>query len=457
MQKAENELLTQTDKGTPMGELWRRFWLPVMLSEELPHADCDPVRVRLLGEDLVAFRDSSGRPGMLEANCAHRGASLFFGRNEQGGLRCIYHGWKFDIDGACLDMPNAPPDSAYKQRIRQGAYPCREHGGFIWTYLGPRDTLPAIPRLPFVEVAQGHRYAQKMLVESNYLQALEGDIDNSHASILHGRLDADSSLPFDERLRRGAAGRTKVTAGERADDVVRTAAADTAPVCNMKETAAGITVGWRRNRDAGQYQWRINHWLMPGYALIGTGYPGSTSSANLRIPVDDFNSIMFRVKWNPVRPLAQWELNDYRTAGIFFPEMIPGTFIPKENKSNDYLIDRKMQRSISPSGIKGLTQQDRAVTDSMGPIADRTRENLLPSDLLIVQMRRRLMALAMDLAANGTVPQAAGNGSAYDINPADLAMERGIEWEQVDMSALASERIRQTAHAAVVLEGETSK
>ena len=457
MQMAENEFLTRTDKGTPMGELWRRFWLPVMLSEELPHADCDPVRVRVLGEDLVAFRDSNGRPGMLEANCAHRGASLFFGRNEQGGLRCIYHGWKFDIEGTCLDMPNAPPDSGHKQRIRQGAYPCREQGGFVWAYLGPRDTLPEIPRLPFVEVPPDHRFALKMLVESNYLQALEGDIDNSHASILHGRLDPDSSLPFDERLRRGAAGRTKVTAGERANDVVRTAAADTAPVCNMRETAAGITVGWRRNRDASHYQWRINHWLMPGYALIGTGYPGSTSTANLRIPVDDFNSIMIRVKWNPVRPLADWELNDYRTAGIFFPEMIPGTHLPKENKGNDYLIDRKLQRMSSPSGIKGLTQQDRAVTDSMGPIADRTKENLLPSDLLIVQMRRRLMALATDLTNNGTVPKAAKNGSAYDINPADLATERGVGWEQMDMSTLASARIRETIKATEMPTGETVK
>ncbi len=454
MLKAENELLTQTNKGTPMGELWRRFWLPVMLSDELTGADCDPVRVRLLGEDLVAFRDTSGRPGMLEANCAHRGASLFFGRNEQGGLRCIYHGWKFHIDGTCLDIPNAPLGSTYKQRIRQGAYPCREHGGFIWTYLGPRESVPEIPRLPFVEVPASHRYALKMLVESNYLQALEGDIDNSHASILHGRLDPDSSLPFDERLRRGAAGRARVTAGELADDVVRVSAADTAPVGNMKETEAGITMGWRRNRDASQYQWRINHWLMPSYALIGTGLPGSTSTANVRIPVDDYNSLMIRIKWNLVRPLTESDLNDYRTAGINFPEMITGTFIPKENKGNDYLIDRKLQRSTSPSGIKGLTQQDRAVTDSMGAIADRTRENLLPSDQIVVLVRRRLVALARGLADSGTVPEAAGNGSAYDINPTDMPLERGIEWEQIDMNELKSERIRETARAA---QGDASR
>lgn len=447
MLASENELLTQTDRGTPMGELWRRFWLPVMLASELPGPDCDPIRLRILGDDLVAFRDSAGRVGILDAHCAHRGSSLFFGRNEQGGLRCIYHGWKFDVEGRCLDMPNAPPDSPYKDRYRQGASPCREAGGFVWAYLGPGEAKPELPRLPFVTVPDSHRYVQKMLVESNYLQALEGDIDNSHASVLHGWLDPDASLAFDQRLRRGAANRVQRTAGELPPELHRAAAEHKSPVGMVRDTVGGITMGWRRDIDPLRYQWRINHWLMPGYALVANGGPGTSSTANVRVPIDDNNSLMFRLKWNPLRALSEEELRDYRGAGIIFPEMIPGTFIPKENKGNDYLIDREWQKRISVSGIKGLPQQDRAATDSMGPVCDRTKEHLLPSDAVIVMVRRRLIALATDLATHGTVPQAASQAAAYDFNPADLFLSRQIEWENLDLGSLRQEQLIEEAKA----------
>src|SRR2546421_8821889 len=152
LSKEDNELLTRTGPGTPMGELFRRFWLPALLPSELPTPDCDPIRFRILGEDLIAWRDSNGQPGFVANNCPHRGASLFFGRNEEEGLRCVYHGWKFDVSGACVDMPNEPPDSNFKHKVKATAYSCVEHGGLIWTYMGLLAEPPALPELEFTLV-----------------------------------------------------------------------------------------------------------------------------------------------------------------------------------------------------------------------------------------------------------------------------------------------------------------
>ncbi|MEK7214953.1 MAG: Rieske 2Fe-2S domain-containing protein, partial [Chloroflexota bacterium] len=171
LSRTENELITRTGPGTPMGELWRRFWLPAMSSSELPVADCPPVRLRLLGEDLIAFRSSDARVGLVANNCPHRGASLFFGRNEEQGLRCVYHGWKFALNGACVDMPNEPAESNFKSKVRVTAYPCREVNGIVWTYMGPAEFEPELPQLGFNLVPQENMYGLKILVESNYLQA----------------------------------------------------------------------------------------------------------------------------------------------------------------------------------------------------------------------------------------------------------------------------------------------
>ena len=156
LSKQDNELVTRVGPGTPMGNLMRQYWVPAMLSSELPHADCDPVRVLLLGEQLIAFRDTNGKPGLIQSNCPHRGASLFFGRNEEAGLRCVYHGWKFATDGTCVDMPNEPAESDFKAKVKATAYPCTERGGIVWTYIGPRAEPPLLPPL----FRQGSRVEQ---------------------------------------------------------------------------------------------------------------------------------------------------------------------------------------------------------------------------------------------------------------------------------------------------------
>src|SRR4030088_197422 len=196
----ENELLTRTGPGTPMGNLYRRFWLPALLPSELPTPDSDPIRFRILGEDLVAFRDSGGKVGFLAQHCPHRGASLFFGRNEENGLRCVYHGWKFDTTGQCIDMPNEPAESDFRTKVKAVAYPCRELNGIVWTYMGSRRDPPPMPQLGWALVPAKQRQSLRYARACNWLQALEGDIDSSHVHYLHRRLDQQDSLSTAPRV-----------------------------------------------------------------------------------------------------------------------------------------------------------------------------------------------------------------------------------------------------------------
>src|SRR4051794_3545449 len=181
----DNGPVTRVGPGTPMGKLMRGYWVPAGLSSELPHPDCDPLRVLLLGEKLIAFRDTNGQVGLIQNHCPHRGASLFFGRNEEAGLRCVYHGWKFDVTGQCVDMPNEPAESNFKNKVRATAYPCQERNGVVWAYMGPRATPPPLPNLEGNMLPQGEWQANAMQRECNWLQGLEGDIDTSHFSFLH--------------------------------------------------------------------------------------------------------------------------------------------------------------------------------------------------------------------------------------------------------------------------------
>src|SRR3954464_12960947 len=263
----DNELLTRAGPGTTMGELFRRFWMPVLLSRELPEPDCPPVRATVLGEERVAFRDTSGRVGLVEARCSHRGADLFFGRNEECGLRCVYHGWKFDADGRCLDMPPEPEESTFKDRIRLGAYPCAERGGVIWAYLGPAERQPALPELEWALLPEDQRFASKRLQECNWLQAMEGGIDSSHISFLH-RGDLSNNPLF-----KGAAG-NKYNLGA------------LSPVFEVVDTPGGLLIGARRNAEDDQYYWRITPFVMPCY----TGVPPRGDHpihGHFWVPIDD--------------------------------------------------------------------------------------------------------------------------------------------------------------------------
>src|ERR1041385_658944 len=197
LSKADNELLTRSGKGTPMGELLRRFWMPALLSAELPERDGPPKKIKVLGEDRLAFRDSNGRVGIVEPHCPHRGANLYYGRNEECGLRCAFHGWKFDVEGKCVDLPTSPPGSTYKDTIRLLAYPVREWGDIIWVYMGPQDKVPELPQLEMGLVPASQRYVSKKWQDCNWVQALEGAIDTAHFTFAHLAFDKEEDEILD--------------------------------------------------------------------------------------------------------------------------------------------------------------------------------------------------------------------------------------------------------------------
>ena len=196
LNKDENDLIDQTGPGTPMGNLMRQYWMPSMMSCELPSPDCPPVRIRILNENLIAFRTTSGKVGVVANACPHRGASLFFGRNEEEGLRCVYHGWKFDVAGNCIDMPSEPAESNFKNKVHATAYPTQERGGLVWIYMGPRAVPPPLPDLEVNMLPEGQYSSAPMRRECNWLQSLEGDYDTIHVGFLHqGSMRAEDSAP----------------------------------------------------------------------------------------------------------------------------------------------------------------------------------------------------------------------------------------------------------------------
>jgi phenylpropionate dioxygenase-like ring-hydroxylating dioxygenase large terminal subunit len=375
-----------------MGNLFREFYLPVLLAEELPGPDCDPVRITILGEQLVAFRDTEGRVGLLDEACPHRTASLYFGRNEERGLRCTYHGWKFDVTGQCVDMPNEPATSNFKNKIRAAAYPVVERGGVVWAHLGGRVGRPsgaAVPDLEWTLIPDENRYITKVLVDCNYLQAMEGDIDSSHTAFLHSRPD--------NTVDRGSASQF------RNEQLRRFSFADKSPRFFTVQSDNGMHVGARRNADDDHWYWRITQWMLPTYSLIPRE-EGHLLQCNMRVPIDDGRHWFFRTQYHPSRPLTADELDEFANGGNVFQHKIPGTYLPTQTVANDFLIDRGVQRASTYSGIKGIPTQDQSVTITMGPIADRSREHLGTTDAAIIASRRRLIDSARSLAAGHEVP-----------------------------------------------------
>jgi nitrite reductase/ring-hydroxylating ferredoxin subunit len=393
-----------------------------MLAEEVPVADCPPVRVTVLGEHLIAFRDSRGKVGLLDRYCAHRRADLFFGRNEDCGLRCVYHGWKYDVEGACVDMPSEPPESNFKDKIKLKAYPCQERAGLIWAYLGPRELTPEMPQLEWTRVPESHRYMQKSIIDCNYLQTLEGDIDTVHSAFLHRWFDPNYTQSLPASLGGGQGTVSTYRTNFRAKKAGEWAKFAT------KDTEYGLMIGAYREAGDGQYLWHITHWMMPTYDLVGAGGAGQTLRCNARIPIDDEHLMLFRVQWNPDRPLTTEELACFQS-GRFFSELIPGTYYPKRNMGNDFLIDRELQRSWNFTGIMSIPEQDQAVTCSMGPITDRSQEHLGSSDAAIVALRRRLLTAVRDLQ-EGKGPCAAYNGDVYKVRQADVLLSKDIPFEE---------------------------
>ena len=358
-----------------MGSLFRRFWAPFMVSEELPAPDCDPVRVRLMGEDLIAFKDTNSRIGLIDQYCAHRGVSLWFGRNEECGIRCPYHGWKFDVDGNCIELPSEGNNPQAMARVKLKSYPCIEKSGVIWAYMGPSDQQPKPPNLEWTNVPDNHVFVSKRIQECNYLQALEGGIDSSHVSWLHsGALNTDP-------LFKGSKGN-------------QYNAADKMPVFEVEPFDGGLLIAARRNADNDKYYWRITPWILPWHTLIPprANHP---IGGHVWVPIDDQTCWTWSFNYHPSRPLLTDERRAMEAGKGIHTENIPGTFIPKANRTNDYFMDRDAQRAGSTySGIEGIAMQDASLQESMGTIQDRTRENLCGTDNGVTMMRQYLIRAA---------------------------------------------------------------
>jgi phthalate 4,5-dioxygenase len=396
LSREENAYITEIGPGTPMGNVFRRYWLPALLAEELPEADCPPVRLKLLGEDLVAFRTTSGRPAVLNTWCPHRNANLFWGRNEEDGLRCVYHGWKFDADGTCVDMPNEPPRSRFAEKIRQPAYQAVDRGGVTWVYMGPPELSPAIPELEWTLVPPSQRSVSKRIQECNWLQNLEGEVDSSHANFLHAQLGPD---------------RRPIRNDERDEDLH--------PVFSILETEYGLAICARRDSGPEKYYWRITPFMLPSYTIIPGTYGGSYTFTGA-VPRDDTSMIGITATWNiehaiPQRPFVEVDANYYSL----------------QNKRNDYLIDREAQKTVSFTGIRGVRVQDMAVQeDQRGPISDRSTEHLGSSDTGVIATRRRLLAQAQALQ-KGTAPSQPYAPAAYRLRSMAIVADRAVPWQEL--------------------------
>ncbi|HWD60273.1 MAG TPA: Rieske 2Fe-2S domain-containing protein [Stellaceae bacterium] len=392
--REDNELITRVGPGTPMGETMRRYWMPACLSSEIAEPDGAPVRVRLLGEDLVAFRDSKGRIGLLDEYCPHRRVSLYFARNEECGLRCIYHGWKFDVDGSCLDQLNEPEELQFKHKVHATAYPTVELGGIVWAYMGPPQNMPAPPKFAWTQVAEPRRHVTKVVQECNYLQGLEGGIDTSHAPILH-RLLTDNST------RGGMKPSSPFVRGK-------------APHLVVDLTDYGYQYAGIRplGADESEMHIRTYHFILPFHQIRPSrSESGSPMDAgHIWVPIDDHNTMVYN--WNYTTndvPLTDEDKLE-RGLGNGPLHVDQKSFRSFGNKANDYLLDREVQRTESYSGIDGINMQDRALQESMGRICDRSREYLGPGDKAIIQARKLLMKAVKAVQA-GEAP--AGTGTSY--------------------------------------------
>jgi phenylpropionate dioxygenase-like ring-hydroxylating dioxygenase large terminal subunit len=399
-----------------MGSLMREYWVPAMLASELPGPDSDPVRVMLLGEKLIGFRDSHGTAGLIQSHCPHRGASLFFGRNEEAGLRCVYHGWKFATDGTCVDMPNEPAESDFKSKVKAVAYPTQERGGIIWAYLGPRQTPPPLPDLEPNMLPDDQVVLAAIQRECNWLQGLEGDIDTSHLGFLHlGAVRPEDTRP---------------------ETFAYYTVNDRAPHYNVVDTDYGAMYGaYRPGRD-GQLYWRFAQFLFPFYAMIPTGVLGLQVLARAWVPMDDEHMMFFSMgsqasQRQASNVNANRRMVRQRPGETLQPRTTDwyGRFRLQANAANDYKIDRdKQRRKEDFTGIPGIHTQDQAVTESMGTIYDRSNERLGTSDVMVIRVRRRLIEAARALGARGLTPPGVDNPEVYRVRSGGAFLPSGADW-----------------------------
>ncbi|MEE8518904.1 MAG: Rieske 2Fe-2S domain-containing protein [Dehalococcoidia bacterium] len=415
----ENEYITRIGPGTLMGNLMRQYWLPMATSTDL-EADGPPVRIRLLGEDLVAFRTTSGKVGLMDHVCPHRGTSLFYGRNEEEGLRCIYHGWKYDVSGACVDMPGEPPENNFASKVTTTAYPCTERNGVIWAYMGPRDTPPPLPSIE-ANTQPDKTRVSRTLRYCNWLQALEGDVDTLHSEYLHGPAHVDvasmkpgSSPYYRHRLREQFK-------------------------YDSKDSPFGTSYGAYRPAEEGTTYWRTAHYLFPFYTLTPTPAAGSAITMRIWVPVDD-DHVVFWIIAAGGNPSTD-DPGSARAGDAFLPDTDGwlGRHRTVQQAENDYQIDREFQKNVMFAGIKGsFMMHDVVATESMGVTTDRSREHLGVSDEMIIRTRRRMLEAARALEDGNVAPPGVDDPDVYVTRSGWMILPNGADWWEALQEAYKS-------------------
>lgn len=400
LSKEQNDVLTRVGKGTPMGETMRRYWHPIAMSDELPTPDCDPIRAKLLGETFVVFRDTQGKVGVMDELCLHRGASMALGRVEEGGIRCLYHGWKFDVTGKLLETPNHA-DLRVKERLRAKAYPVREQSGLVWTYIGPKEHEPPFRDFAYDKVPPSNRILFKLVVKANYLQMWEGGTDSSHVGILHSNVTRPGWLA-------DSGGKPEI------DDMVNPAWDDMSPQLEIENTAFGFHyVGKRKSAEPGKSNIRLVPLFMPTGRIIE--FPDFYTTV-FDTPLDDETTASYLIDASDVRALDLQER--LKRSGLveerFYKD---GHFVAGwDNRFNQDRAAMKEKRSWS--GFHGITQEDAVISTSMGPIYDRSTEHLVAADAAIVRLRQRLLD-SVRRFQNGQPP--------IGVELADLTHMRGFD------------------------------
>jgi nitrite reductase/ring-hydroxylating ferredoxin subunit len=434
----DNDVLCRVGPGTPMGKLMREYWIPAVMPNELI-ADGPPMRLRLLGENLIAFRTTSGAVGIVANACPHRGASLFFGRNEEDGLRCVYHGWKFDVAGACVDMPSEPAESNFRTKVRVRAYPTVERNGVVWTYMGARTVPPQLPEL-LPNLEENCRTGRRLL-QCNYMQGLEGDIDTVHKGFLHaGHSRIEDLMPGSSEYY---------------------ATKELSVLTASRDHAVGTTYGAYRGAEEDTEYWRTGHFLMPFYTMNAPGILGRKMAATAWVPADDENTWIFNMGLpQPSDPelegIGGLKNGWYRTdpLGRFDPYGAPvrynpqaanrrqfqpetsdwlGKFRALANRDNDYLIDRELQALGGDWTYTGIPApaQDPMAQESMGPLYDRTEEHLATTDAMIIRTRRKLINAAKAFAASGQVPPGVDEPQLYRMRSGGALLPAGANGLEV--------------------------
>jgi phenylpropionate dioxygenase-like ring-hydroxylating dioxygenase large terminal subunit len=407
-----------------MGDFFRQYQLPVLLSEDLEKGG-PPIRVRLLGEDLLAFRTQHGKVGLVGEHCSHRRASLYFGQIEPDGIRCVYHGWKYGSLGQCLEMPNVPPDYQFKAQIKHPAYPCTERGGIIWTFMGPSPEPPPVPDLEFITVPEEQRFLRNRDYQTcNYLQAMEGGIDPSHGAFLHGPLQRLAL--GDEEANRP---QSKLSADKGLSKAFRDAfiTGERTPRVEAFETTYGVIMSGRRNAGEDAYLWRINHFFFPFYTMP-PGDPKDAFLGHMWVPADDEHTINWRPRWSPFRPLTESECQSFEFEHLPPSSESYGHIRLAANSSNNYLMDWNVHKT-KRFGIPTIHLEDVAISESQGPICDRTKENLTQADEPIIMVRRKLLEAAKALRENGAPAPCASNPKIYaNIRGLSLSLPRTMDW-----------------------------